>query len=291
MKYYKYKIENLIKVNKIVTVHHFNFDKDFKSAPETHDFWEFVYVEKNPLICYNGKCGQMLTTGEIIFHKPNEEHFISADGKNAPNVIVVSFECKSEAMKFFADKVLKLNPENLRYLYSIISESKRTFNIPFSDPDVKKLPIKENPTLGGLQLIKNHLELFLINLLRDETERNGENFTFIPVYSSGGMSKKVMNILTENIYNRLKIEDIAEELNYSKSYLFKTFKSQTGSTIAACFMKLKIERAKELLRNSEMSITEISEHLAFDSQSYFTKSFKKITTYSPTKYRQIFKSE
>lgn len=290
MKYYKYKIENLIKVNKIVTVHHFRFDKNFKSAPESHDFWEFAYAEKNPVICYNGKEHYTLNPGEMIFHKPNESHYVMADGKNSPNVIVISFECKSEAMSFFAEKVLKLNPENLKFLYSIVNESKRTFDIPVSNPNTKKLPIKDNPTLGGLQLIKNHLELLLINILRDETEKNGENSTFLPAYQNGAMAKKVMAILMESVHKRLRIDDISEELNYSKSYLFKVFKEQTGTTISNCFIKLKIERAKELLRSTELSVTEISENLCFDSQSYFTKSFKKITSYSPTKYRQIFKS-
>ena len=288
MKYYKYKIENLLKVNKIVTVHHFRFDKNFKSPIESHDFWEFAYAEKNPVICYNGREHVTLKPGEMIFHKPNESHYVLADGNNSPNMIVVSFECKSEAMNFFSEKVLKLNPENLKFLYSIVNESKRTFDIPVSKPETKKLPIKSKPTLGGLQLIKNHLELLLINILRDETEKNGENAIFLPTYQNGEISKNIMAILTENVHKRLKIDDIAEELNYSKSYLFKVFKEQTGTTISSCFIKLKIERAKELLRTTRLSVTEISEQLCFDSQSYFTKSFKKITSYSPTKYRQIF---
>ena len=288
MKYYKYKIENLLKVNKIVTVHHFKFDKNFKSQIESHDFWEFAYAEKNPVICYNGIKHITINPGEMIFHKPNENHYVLADGINAPNLIVVSFECKSEAMNFFADKVLKIHPENIKYLYSIVNESKRTFDIPVSNPETKKLPIKEKPTLGGLQLIKNHLELLLINILRDETEQDGENSIFLPTYQNGEMSKNIMAILTKNVHKRIKIDDIAEELNYSKSYLFKTFKEQTGTTISSCFIKLKIERAKQLLRTTRLSITEISEQLCFDSQSYFTKSFKKITSYSPTKYRQIF---
>ncbi len=291
MKYYKYKIENLIKVNKIVTVHHFRFDKDFKSKPESHDFWELVYAEKNSLVCFNGNLEHTLNTGEITFFKPNTEHHINADGNNPPNAIIVSFECKSEALNFFSDKILKLNPENLKYLYSVVNESKRTFDIPVSDPNIKKMPIKKSPTLGGLQLIKNHLELLLINILRDETEQNGENSTFLPTYRNGVISKKIINVLTESVHKRLKIENIAEELNYSKSYLFKTFKDQTGMTIANCFMKLKMEHAKELLSDSEMSVTEIAEHLCFDSQSYFTKSFKKFTSYSPSKYRRIFKTE
>ena len=49
-KYFKHKLENLINVSKIVTIHYFEFDKNFKSTGEAHDFWEIVYAEKESVI-------------------------------------------------------------------------------------------------------------------------------------------------------------------------------------------------------------------------------------------------
>lgn len=46
-----------------------------------------------------------LKKDEIIFHKPNEFHTVRSNGKVAPNVVVVSFECTSPAMDFFRDRV------------------------------------------------------------------------------------------------------------------------------------------------------------------------------------------
>lgn len=290
MKYYKYKIENLIKISKIVTVHDFKFNKTFKSKNESHDFWEFVFADKNPVICQIGGKERKLKPNEITFFKPNEPHVVKADGKSAPSIIVVSFECKSEAMQFFDEKIIKVNSNSVKFLYQIVSESKRTFDIPVSNPETRKLPLKEKPTLGGLQLIRNFLELFLVNLLRDETEREGENNIFITTSHAGELSEKILSLLNENIYNRLKIEDLAQELNYSKSSLFKVFKKQTGMTISAYFAMLKINKAKDLLISTDLSVTEISEKLSFDTQSYFTKSFKKATGSSPLHFRKLFKS-
>ena len=290
MKYYKYKIENLIKISKIVTVHDFKFNKTFKSKNESHDFWEFVFADKNPVICQIGGKERKLKPNEITFFKPNEPHVVKADGKSSPSIIVVSFECKSEAMQFFDEKIIKVNSNSVKFLYQIVSESKRTFDIPVSNPETRKLPLKEKPTLGGLQLIRNFLELFLVNLLRDETEREGENNIFITTSHAGELSEKILSLLNENIYNRLKIEDLAQELNYSKSSLFKVFKKQTGMTISAYFAMLKINKAKDLLISTDLSVTEISEKLSFDTQSYFTKSFKRATGSSPLHFRKLFKS-
>ena len=155
--YYRHKIQNLIVVNKIVTIHYFEFDKNFESKGETHDFCELVYADKESIICTANEQKILLEEGEILFHKPNEFHKLSTNFQSAPNVFIVSFECKSEAMRFFEEKHLKLKKNFLKFIYMIIEESKRTFDLPYSDPDLKKMPVLKRPTLGGQQLIKNLL--------------------------------------------------------------------------------------------------------------------------------------
>lgn len=289
MKYYKYKIENLIKVNKIVTVHYFEFDKTFISPVEKHDFWEIVYVQKGKITCTSEGKVRVLTAGEILFHKPDELHSLNTEKDLSPNVIIISFDCKSEALGFFKDKILKCSPENMKLFYTIIKETKNTFDIPYSDPNVRKMPISKNPTLGGLQLIKNYLEILLINLLRGETEIEGKNKVFLNVGDEDGVCKKIVDILTENVEFNIKMDDIVNKLSYSKSYLFRTFKAQMGCSIMAYYNNLKVERAKNLLSNTRLTVTEISEKLGYESQSYFTKAFKKSTLYSPLSYRKIFR--
>ena len=80
-KYYKHKIENLIVIGKIVTVHYFEFDKRFKSKGEAHDFWELVYVDRGELICNTQTERFVLKEGEACFHKPNEFHAHESNGK------------------------------------------------------------------------------------------------------------------------------------------------------------------------------------------------------------------
>lgn len=291
MKYYKYKIENLVRVNKIVTVHYFEFDKNFTSETEKHDFWEIVFAEKGNIICSRNGEKTLLKEGQILFHKPYELHSLSADGNDAPTVIIISFDCKSEALHFFEDKVLKCNQECLKIFYKIIKETKKTFNIPYSDPNLKKMPILNKPTLGGLQLIKNYLEILLINLLRKETEIDGENNSFFNNPSGDKVCENIIKILKESVYDKIRIDDLVAKLNYSKSYLFRTFKDEMGCSIISYYNNIKMEKAKKLLTQTDLTVTEISYRLGFDSQSYFTKSFKNLTNYSPLVYRKIFKSK
>lgn len=286
-KYFKHKLQNLINVSKIVTIHYFEFEKNFKTNGESHDFWELVYAEKESVICYaNGK-SITVEEGEILFHKPNEQHALSANGKAAPNVFILSFVCKSDAMRFFEDKKLRLDNSLVKFIYSILNEGKRTFNIPYSDPNLKKMELLPNPTLGGEQLVKNYLEIFLINLLRLQTETEEKNTIFLPNKElSGRPVKEVISLLENNVYSTLTINDICKKAAYGRAYLFRVFKEKTGKTIMEYYLNLKIEKAKQLLRENELSVKEISELLSFNEPNYFTKTFKRITGLTPTAYKR-----
>ena len=84
----------------------------------------------------------------------------------------------------------------------------------------------------------------------------------------------------------MTIDEICAKTNYSKAYLFRVFKAKTGKTIMAYFTELKIKQAKQLLRENELSVREISEKLAFNTPDYFTKTFKRVAGITPLAYKK-----
>ena len=286
--YYKHKVENLINISKIVTVHYFEFDPRFRSRGESHDFWELVYAVRNPLLCTANGERILLEEGEVLFHKPNEFHTLAADGAHPPDVFIISFECKSEAIRFFEDKHLKLDRELRKYVYDIIDESKSTFDLPVSSPDVRKMPLAKTDSLGGLQLIKNLTEILLIQLMRAETGKvdTAAQFLLKEDYE-GHLTREIIAYLKANIHNQLTVDDVARNLSYTKSYLFRQFKKATGDTIMSYFLKLKIDAAKKMLREGKTSVSDIAASLAFDSPNYFSKAFKKVTGRTPLQYKAM----
>lgn len=286
-KYFQHKLKNLINIEKIVTIHHFEFPKNFRSQGESHDFWEMVYAEKEDVLCTSGEEKITLAGGEALFHKPNEFHALSANGIKAPDVVILSFVCKSDAMLFFENKKMKIDVRLRRILYLILEEGKRTFDIAFSDPALKKMELLPHPTLGGEQLIKNYLEILLIDLLRSSTETAEGNDVFL---SSNEIESKPVNeiveILRANLYESLTVADISEKTYYGKSYLFRVFKAKTGKTIMRYYTELKLEEAKRLLRENELTVRQISDRLAFGEPNYFCKTFRRFTGMTPTEYKK-----
>ena len=74
-------------------------------------------------------------------------------------------------------------------------------------------------------------------------------------------------------------------MGYAESYLGKKFRKEVGCTFAEYRTGRKMERAKELLTGTEMSLSEIADALSICSQSYFGKLFQRHTGKTPQEYR------
>ena len=82
------------------------------------------------------------------------------------------------------------------------------------------------------------------------------------------------------------LSELAEQQGYTEYYLSRKFKNETGKTVKDYIREKRIDRAKFLLTNTDMSIHEISERLQFSSQSYFTENFRKAVGIHPTAFRE-----
>ena len=285
--YVKHKLENILHISRIVSIYYFEFDKNYKFNGEAHDFWEFVYVDKGAIIATAKEKDISLRQGEILFHKPNEFHKLRADGKLAPNIFVMTFDCHSAAMNYFKGRHVLLPPRLRDLIGLIIKETEATFNQPFIDPVLQQPTVKEHPPLGGQQLIRIYLELLLIQLMREDKG----NLIFPSKNTlDSHLVKQILQFLEEHLYEELEMDRICAHLNYSKTYLCTVFQLNMHTGIMQYFGKLKIEEAKKLLREGNLNITQISEQLCFCNPHYFSSVFKRYTHMSPREYRQSVKS-
>lgn len=110
----------------------------------------------------------------------------------------------------------------------------------------------------------------------------------LPVMKQQAISRPIVLCL-DYIYNhlhyRITVAELSEYLHLSPSYLSRLFKKEIGISISCYIINLKIEKAKNLLQYSEYTILDISNYLAFSSQSHFIQTFQKYTGITPYKYR------
>ena len=283
-KFYKYKFSNILTLQKIVTVHYQRPDPFYSSETESHDFWEINYADKGEFSVIVGEKEAHLKQGDILFIEPNLPHTVRC-GEIEPNIFIVSFDCPSEAIEFFKNKVC-IVPENLRYLLqNVAAEAKNTFVLPDFDPALNKLERNENAQPGSEQVIKNSLELFLIYLLREMQNQSSPAAFFVSkVQSSKTLEDEIVNFLSERIYTDFCLDELCAALHYGKTYLCTTFRKKTGMSVYQTYLKLKIEEAKKLIRR-KMSFSQIAVKLNFDSVPHFNSIFKKYANMTPGEYK------
>ena len=166
MEYKALRLERPFELNEIVSVHYFEYASNYCYEGEQHDFWEFLYVDKGELHVRADNREFTLKRGQMIFHEPGEFHSLRANGVVAPNLVVMSFVCRSPAMAYFRRRIVSIGDTEREYLACIIKEADRAFSTPLNDPYTKQLLRAPRPPFGAEQLIAASLESMLVSLAR-----------------------------------------------------------------------------------------------------------------------------
>jgi AraC-like DNA-binding protein len=96
---------------------------------------------------------------------------------------------------------------------------------------------------------------------------------------------RARQFIQENQAENLSLGQVAKAVNMSTFYFCKTFKKATGLNFTSYVSRVRIEKARNLLLNRNLRISEIAYEIGFQSLTHFNRVFKKITGQSPTEYR------
>jgi AraC-like DNA-binding protein len=147
------------------------------------------------------------------------------------------------------------------------------YNIASSDDYLRDMKIYEQLTR-------------LLTLLMEESwhpENMPEN--------TAGKKKSLQEIkayLETNYAEKITLDDLASKFYINKYYLTRIFKEQYGSTITGYILELRITKAKQLLRFSEMPIDEVAGAVGISDANYFARIFRKIEGTTPHNYRKLW---
>lgn len=280
--------EKIFNVEKIITIFYMELSKNFYYEGEKHDFWEMVYIDRGEMICTADEKRFVLKSGEMTFHKPNEFHNLSGNSSIAPNVSILTFECKSRAMKHFEGKIFRLSAEEKSLLSTLFLEGLSCYRLEDElNPLLQNLKKITPSPFGSSQMTKNLLEIFLIKLCRntDVVTKDMRQSYVIDGIDVPYNVKEILDYLQEHIYGKVTIKDLAKHLDKSESTVKQLFAQYRDGGIIRYYNSLKIKEARKLIREGLYNMTQISDMLQFDNPQYFSKRFKSITNMTPSEYK------
>ena len=86
----------------------------------------------------------------------------------------------------------------------------------------------------------------------------------------------------------ITLEDVCEVVGFSSSYFSALFKKETGEGFAKYLTRVRMERAKELLQQTSLPVSEICAQVGYSDLKHFTQNFKKETNLNPGQYRKLY---
>lgn len=102
--------------------------------------------------------------------------------------------------------------------------------------------------------------------------------------------KPAIEYIYKNKSENITVESMAKVCHISQSYFSRLFSKEMGDSFSTYISKLKINWAKELLEESDMSVSQVSDELGFNEPGYFIKIFKKYEGITPSVYRKYYKN-
>lgn len=297
MSYKSIRLQDILTIHEIYSIHYFEYMCDFSFPGESHDFWEFLCVDKGEVNVLAGKKTHVLKKGDIIFHRPNEFHNVKSNGLIAPNLVVMSFACHSPVMSFFKEKILKVGEPERLLLAQIIQEARHIFEGRLDNPYQEELIRSECPRFAGEQLIRIYLEQLLIELIRrymaDAAPPSANRTTFtksMKQKADSTLFDQIQEYMEDHIHESLTIENICKSNSIGRSQLQKLFRNGSGYGAIEFFSRMKIDLAKQMIREDQYNFTQIADRLGFSSIHYFSRQFKRITGMTPSEYASSIKA-
>ena len=149
--------------------------------------------------------------------------------------------------------------------------------------------IKKFPATDGLYRLLQFLEILDLIANSEETELIDHHFgglTASPAETE--RFQKVFSYLIGNYQQEVSLKTVAKIANLTPNAFCRYFKNVTRKTLVKIVTEFRINQACQLLRNSEKSVNEICFECGFGNNSYFNKTFKAITNYTPLQNRNLF---
>lgn len=137
----------------------------------------------------------------------------------------------------------------------------------------------------GNQVIVNRLtEILLVELIRINFGRTGRN-DFIAALADKKLSL-ALKLLHENPQQAWTLEKLASAAAMSRASLANKFRQLVGQTMFEYLSGLRMQHARDMLRNTDLAIPEIANRVGYESDPAFTKAFKRLSGITPTAFRK-----
>ena len=251
------------------------------SAPHTHDFVSFHYVLSGHVRFQLGNSSVVVHKDEVLIINPNVEH---CQLINDPDTDIHS----TVFYLGIDDLYIKGYPKNfIPYDSAVIQLHKYQQEI---YQCYHEIVLTQEKKEVGWSLMTKVLSLqFLVLLLKElapQASSTIQEYFQLKTYDKQTIAQTITSYFQENYMKKISVEEIARSSYLSTTYITKIYKEITGDTPINYLINLRMEKAREILKEGHFSIQDAAKKVGYDDPYYFSKLFKKRFGVSPSAYKR-----
>lgn len=184
----------------------------------------------------------------------------------------------SRFIRSVAGETLELNPDRLELLPEFRTRDRQIEAIGML------LLTEQQENLGSRLYIESLANVLAVHLLRQYAAAKPH----LPIYEGGLPQRQLLQILdyiNDHLSQDIKLADLAALLGMSQFHFSHLFKQSMGIAPYQYLLQQRVERAKQLLKQTDQSIMDVAFSCGFNSHSHLSKQFRQLTGISPKAYR------
>jgi len=250
------------------------------NKPHQHSFFEVCYVLNGEGTYVDSGETFSLSSHTLFLSKPNRIHQIISD--LGLDILFIGFELKKEESDS-KSQLLFSNLQNTRRTLISRAEQLPIVNVwtallmLVNEPQ----PLFDDSILPLCSAVFNGIERVFNDDLEEQHGKQKNGIASAIVYQA-------KLFIRDNLFQPLKLDDVADHLHISGRHLSRLFVSELGQSFSSYVRKEKVRAAGNLLTSTDLPIKEISEQTGFDTVHYFTNVFSAEMGMPPARFRKKF---
>lgn len=269
----------------VKTIERFH-DASWSMEPNRHEFYEMVYMKKGNAVFEIAGQPAVMGPNDIVIIKPKQFHRFIVKSDTGCEFIVLSFKFENKINGEYSEIPLE---DFLNFVSSKESGPFITLKVSQKNEIIilmNRILKERDSSEPGSEFLNYLLVLELFVLLSRALKMEWEN----SIKSKSPKLRELINISINFIHNNferdISLGNIAKFVFLSPSYFTRAFKEETGMSPISYLLKIRIERAKELLADTGLKISDIALSVGFSNQQRFNEMFKKYARVTPLQYRK-----
>ncbi|MCH7982227.1 MAG: AraC family transcriptional regulator [Proteobacteria bacterium] len=261
---------------------------DHLQAPWSMDFADtssasFHLVRRGECWVMTGERKERLGPGDLVFIEPGRDHVLAS---HPPDQDPPPVESRTLLLCGYCSFAEETGTPLLDIFPSLtIVREEEIQKHPWLKSTLEQLSTEYMSQQPGAELVVNKLtEVVLVELIRINFGRDNKS-RFIGALSDQQISRALQH-LHDNLHIAWTLKKLAGNVGMSRAAFSKRFKRLVGQPMFEYLTVLRVQRAKELLQETKLPLYEVASRVGYESDLAFTKTFKKHTGTTPTRFRK-----